>query len=84
MTLRIRPFQFVAAALAWTAMSAVSGFVASRWVIDAEMRSTDARIRRTTEDLERYGLAMAQHVLQTTRAIDEKIDVVGAGKEPRK
>lgn len=84
MTLRIRPFPFVAAALAWTGISAVSGFVASRYLIDAELRSTDVAVRHTAEELNRYGMAIAQHVLQTTRTIDQRIDALEAGKEHRK
>ena len=83
MTLRIVPFPFLAVLL-WTAISALSGFVASRYIIDAELRRTDACMRHIAEDLDRHGLAMTQHVLHTTRVIDQRIDSLAIEKEHRK
>jgi hypothetical protein len=82
--IRIGPLQIVMAAVAWTAISIFSGFALSRYVIDAELRSTDATVRHTAEDLDRYGLAMTEQVVSATRAFNHKIDALVIGKERRK
>ena len=80
MTLRITSGKIVIAALLWTGISSLSGFVLSRYLIDIELTRTDMAVRRTAENLARFEMAMAQQVLNTTRSLNEKIDALGLGK----
>ncbi|HTU47445.1 MAG TPA: hypothetical protein VMF91_20450 [Bryobacteraceae bacterium] len=84
MSLRIGLWHCIAAAVLWTMISAVSGFAFSRYVIDAELRRTDATVRETAEDFDRYGLAMTEQVVNTTRAFNHKIEALVVGKGRRK
>jgi hypothetical protein len=81
MTLRITSSKIIIAALLWTGISSLSGFVLSRCLIDIELTRTDMAVRRTAENLDRFEIAMAQQVLNTTRSLNEKIDALGVGKE---
>jgi len=80
MTLRITSGEIVIAALLWTGISSLSGFVLSRYLIDIELTRTDMAVRRTAENLDRFETAMAQQVLNTTRSLKERIDAFGLGK----
>ena len=80
MTLRITSGEILIAALLWTGISSLSGFVLSRYLIDIELTRTDMGVRRTAENLDRFEIAMAQQVLNTTRSLNEKIDALGLGK----
>jgi pyrimidine operon attenuation protein/uracil phosphoribosyltransferase len=80
MTLRITSGEIVIAALLWTGISSLSGFVLSRYLIDIELTRTDMAVRRTAENLDRFEIAMAQQVLNTTRSLKERIDALGLGK----
>jgi hypothetical protein len=80
MTLRITSGEIVIAALLWTGISSLSGFVLSRYLIDIELTGTDMAVRRTAENLDRFEIAMAQQVLNTTRSLKERIDALGLGK----
>ena len=81
MTLRITSGAIVIAALLWTGISSLSGFVVSRYLIDIELTRTNAAVSRTAENLDRFELSMAQQVLNTTGTLNEKIDALGLGKE---
>jgi hypothetical protein len=80
MTLRITSGKIVIAALLWTGISSLSGFVLSRYMIDIELTRTNTAVLRTAESLDRFELSMAQQVLNTTRTLNEKIDALGLGK----
>jgi hypothetical protein len=80
MTLRITSGEIVIAALLWTGISSLSGFVLSRYLIDIELTHTNMAVRRTAENLDRVEIAMAQQVLNTTRSLKERIDALGLGK----
>jgi len=80
MTLRITSGEIVIAALLWTGISSLSGFVLSRYLIDIELTHTNMAVRRTAENLDRVEIAMAQQVLNTTRSLKERIDTLGLGK----
>ncbi|HEX3684980.1 MAG TPA: hypothetical protein VHU83_20770 [Bryobacteraceae bacterium] len=81
MTLRITSGKIAIAALLWTGISSISGFVLSRYLIDIELRRTNTAVLRTAENLDRFELSMAQQVLKTTRTLDDKIDALGLGTE---
>ena len=81
MTLRITSGKIVIAALLWTGISSLSGFVLSRYLIDVELTRTKTAVLRTAENLDCFELSMAQQVLNTTRTLNEKIGALGVGKE---
>lgn len=84
MTTRVGPPQLIAAAVLWTVISALSGFVASRYVIDAELRRTDATVQRAAANLDWLRISEAQQVVNITQALNRKIDALANGKEHHK
>jgi hypothetical protein len=84
MGIRVCPLQLIAMAVLWSVISALAGFLASRYVIDAEVRRTDATVQRAVDNLDRFRISEAQQVVNITQALDRKIDALANGKEQPK
>lgn len=83
MVLRIGLRGLIVAAVLLIAVSSLCGFLFSRYLIDLELRRTDAAVMQSARDLDRYEVAMAQQIITTTQAIKRKIDALQPRKEQR-
>ena len=79
MTVRIHTWQLLAA-LVLSALSFISGFAVSRYVIDLELQQAHTAVLRSAEDLNRYENTMAQQFAIAYQAVERRMNAVRADR----